>query len=210
VTGFVGFGDEAFEFYEGLRADNSKTYWMAHKHVYDEAVRAPMQALLDELAPKFDASVTLFRPYRDVRFSADKSPYKIAQGGYLSIASGIGFWMQLDADGVTTGGGFFAHDKEQTARYRASVDDDAVGDALAKLLAKLTKAGYEIGGSAVKTRPRGVSADHPRLDLMRHESLTVSREIPAGEPITVASIAAGWKRVKPLVDWALVHARSSS
>jgi uncharacterized protein (DUF2461 family) len=81
---FTGFRDEAFAFYDGLRADNSKTYWTAHKHVYDECVRGPMQALLDSLAPAFGGEATLFRPYRDVRFSADKSPYKTAQGGFVA------------------------------------------------------------------------------------------------------------------------------
>ena len=203
------FSDEAYEFYEGLRADNSKTYWTAHKHVYDDAVRAPMQALLDELAGRFGGEVVLFRPYRDVRFSADKSPYKTAQGGYVEIGAGLGYWIQLDADGVLVGGGFHAHDKAQTARFRASVDDETHGPALQKVLAKLTKSGYEIGGAAVKTRPRGVAADHPRLDLMRHESLTVHRQIPAGEPVTAAVIAADWTRVKPLVEWSRAHAATS-
>ena len=62
VPGFTGFGDDAFEFYEGLTADNSKTYWTAHKHVYETAVRAPMTALLDALAPVFDATPVIFRP----------------------------------------------------------------------------------------------------------------------------------------------------
>ena len=77
------FDDAAFAFYEGLRADNSKTYWTANKSVYERAVREPMRALLDDLAPVFDAEPALFRPYRDVRFSKDKSPYKTHQGGFL-------------------------------------------------------------------------------------------------------------------------------
>src|ERR1051325_11884594 len=74
---FRGWPAEALEFYEGLEADNSKTYWTAHKTVYDEKVHAPMLALLAELEPEFGAG-KIFRPYRDVRFSADKSPYKTA------------------------------------------------------------------------------------------------------------------------------------
>lgn len=201
---FAGFGDEVFEFYEGLRADNSKTYWTAHKHVYDDAVRAPLQALLDSLAARFGATPVLFRPYRDVRFSADKSPYKTAQAGVLEVASGLGYWVSIDADGVMVGAGFRTLDKAQTARYRASVDDDTLGGQLTKVIDKLAKAGFAVGGDAVKTRPRGVPADHPRLELMRHESLTVARRADPADIATAAfaaTLTAGWKRATPLVAW---------
>ena len=68
---FDGFPDEALVFYEGLEADNSKAYWTDHKAVYDGCVAAPMKALLEELTSFGEAK--LFRPYRDVRFSKDKS-----------------------------------------------------------------------------------------------------------------------------------------
>jgi uncharacterized protein (TIGR02453 family) len=195
------FGDEAFEFYEGLRADNSKTYWTAHKQIYDDFVRAPMQQLLDDLAARFDGEPKVFRPYRDVRFSADKSPYKTAQGGVVLVAPEIGYWVQVDAEGVAVGGGFFSRDRERVARYRAAVDLDAAGGALEKVLGKLAKAGFAKGEPSLRTRPRGVSADHPRLELMRHEHVTVSRHVEPGENIDADSVAADWKRVKPLVEW---------
>jgi len=212
TAGFSGFSDEAFEFYEGLLADNSKTYWLAHKQVYESQVRAPMQALFDALAPRFDGTPVLFRPYRDVRFSADKSPYKTGQGGFLEVEPGIGYWMQLDAEGIRVGGGFWPHDRAQVARYRAAVDADASGVALTKVVAKLTKAGYQVGGDAVRTRPRGVAADHPRLELMRHESLTVSRAVDVSEsasPKFGETLAADWKKVAPLVEWARANAAPS-
>jgi uncharacterized protein (DUF2461 family) len=72
---FCGWPAEALEFCEGLEADNSKAYWTAHKDVYETVVLSPMKAIPAELAPEFgDGKV--FRPNRDVRFSADKSPYK--------------------------------------------------------------------------------------------------------------------------------------
>jgi uncharacterized protein (TIGR02453 family) len=203
VPGFTGFGDDAFEFYEGLTADNSRTYWTAHKHVYDTAVRAPMTALLDGLAPVFDATPVIFRPYRDVRFSADKSPYKTAQGAFLEVEPGVGYWISVGADGVTVGGGFHAHDRAQVNRFRGAVDGTA-GAALEAVLAKLTKVGFEVGGAQVRTRPRGVPADHPRLDLMRHEYVTVGRHVDdaqSGSPGFVGVLTADWRRVAPLVEW---------
>ena len=76
---FRGWPAEAITFYEGLEADNSKTYWTANKDVYESAVVAPFRALSDEVAEMFGL-LRLFRPYRDVRFSKDKSPYKTGQG----------------------------------------------------------------------------------------------------------------------------------
>jgi uncharacterized protein (TIGR02453 family) len=192
------FGDEALEFYRGLEADNTKAYWTAHKDTYERAIRDPMRALLDELAPVFEAEPTLFRPYRDVRFSADKSPYKTHQGGVLHVTHGVGYWLQLDAEGVSVGGGFHAHDKDQTGRYRAAVDNPATGPELQRILRSLT--GYHVGGDQVATRPRGVPADHPRLDLMRRHFLSVSRPIPTDE-FSVAVARREWTRLRPLVDW---------
>jgi uncharacterized protein (TIGR02453 family) len=192
------FGAEALDFYRGLEADNTKAYWTARKDTYERAVRDPMRALLDELAPVFEAEPTMFRPYRDVRFSADKSPYKTHQGGFLAIGPGVGYWLQLDAEGVQLGGGFHADDKDQTARYRAAVDNPGTGQQLEAILMRLN--GFQIGGDQVATRPRGVPADHPRLDLMRRRFLTVSRPVPV-EELTVALVRREWTRLRPLIDW---------
>jgi uncharacterized protein (TIGR02453 family) len=200
------FTDAAFTFYEGLRADNSKAYWTAHKNVYEEAVRAPMREVLDALASEFGATPVLFRPYRDVRFSKDKSPYKTAQGGFLEVAPGVGYHLQVDADGVQVGGGFHAHDRDHTNRWRAAVDSPATGPALVELVASLEKTGFEIGGSQVRTRPRGVPADHPRLDLMRREFLTAARR---ADPATAATIRAGYEELRALVDWIVANAPPS-
>ena len=75
LMAFKGWPVEALEFYEGLEADNSKVYWTEHKDTYTTAVHGPMAALLSDLADEFGEG-RIFRPYRDVRFSADKSPYK--------------------------------------------------------------------------------------------------------------------------------------
>ncbi len=202
-TGFTGFPDAAFDFYEGLRADNSKTFWNRHKDTYETAVRQPLRALLDSLAGTFDGEPVLFRPYRDVRFSKDKAPYKTRQAGFLEVEPGVGYWIQVDAEGVHVGGGFHAQDRQQTAAFRAAVDADASGAALVALTGRLVKAGFELGGAQVKTRPRGVPADHPRLELMRYEYLTASRPVPhadSASPDFARTLTSHWNRIKPLVS----------
>lgn len=113
---FGGFTSEAFEFYEGLQADNSKSYWAAHRETYERHVREPMEELCAELEDEF-GPIKLFRPYRDLRFSKDKSPYKTHQGGHTSE----GFYLQLDADGLMVAGGMYAPTPEQLRRYREAV-----------------------------------------------------------------------------------------
>ena len=202
----TSFTDDAFNFYAGLITDNSKAYWEAHRATYEAAVREPMLAILERLAPEFDGAVKFFRPYRDVRFSADKSPYKTAQGGLVRLDGGAGYYVQVDAEGVSVGGGFYARDPAQTASYRAAVDDDRSGPQVAAIVAELVSAGYEERGDQLASRPRGVPADHPRLGLMRRKSLAVVRRPPESE-VDVAVVRREWTRIRPLVEWVHTHVR---
>ncbi len=74
---FRGWPADAFEFYRGLEVDNSKAYWQANKQRYEASVKEPFEALLSELDADY-GPFRMFRPYRDTRFSKDKSPYKTA------------------------------------------------------------------------------------------------------------------------------------
>lgn len=171
---FRGWPGEALDFYEGLSADNSKSYWTDHQAVYESAVRGPMVELLAELEPEFGPA-KIFRPYRDVRFSADKSPYKTNLGAWLES----GGYLQLSADGLAAGGGMYEMAPDQLDRYRRAVADERTGAELAGLIAAVERAGIEVRGrSTLKTAPRGYPRDHPRLDLLRHKGLITWREWP--------------------------------
>jgi uncharacterized protein (TIGR02453 family) len=202
---FGGFPPAAFEFYAGLQADNSKAYWTTHRGVYEDSVRAPLAALLDEMAEEFGGTVSVFRPYRDTRFSRDKSPYKTHQGGFVEVAPGTGYHLQVDAGGMLTGGGFHARDAAHTGAYRAAVTRTDSGERLASLVASLAQAGFDIEGEQVATRPRGVSPEHPRLSLVRRKWLTAARRYPPSPRLAEASAAAAvrsdWDRLRPLIDW---------
>src|SRR3954471_11143211 len=136
---FRGFPVEAVEFYEGLLADNSKTYWQAHKSTYDADVVAPMKELLADVASEFGGG-KIFRPYRDVRFSADKTPYKTHIGAILDS----GAYVQLNADGLAAGRGVWHLEGEQLSRFRTAVDDDSSGEELAEIVRVLDKDGVEV------------------------------------------------------------------
>ena len=166
---FGGWPTEAIDFFDGLEEDNSKPYWEANKHIYEEKVRGPMQELLHELQAEF-GPCKLFRPYRDVRFSKDKSPYK------TNIAATVGEagYVSLSAAGLGAGSGMYHMAPDQLERYRQSVcDDDRAGE-LDAVLDRLRGQGREIiAHDALKTAPKGYAKDHPRIDLLRLKGLTV-------------------------------------
>lgn len=173
---FRGWPAEALEFYEGLRADNSKLFWTAHKDVYDAQVHAPMEELLAELEDEFGTG-KIFRPYRDVRFSADKSPYKTAIGATLSG----GGYLQLSADGLAAGRGYYGMAPDQLRRYREVVAEEAGGAELEALVAQVVKHGIEVRSrERLKGAPRGWPKDHPRLELLRNKDLFAWRQWPVG------------------------------
>ena len=165
---FGGWPAEALEFYEGLEADNSKSYWTSHKAAYEDVVLRPMEALTELLAPEF-GEPKIFRPYRDIRFSADKTPYKTHIGATLGQTG----YVQFSADGLAAGAGMWQLDPARLARYRAAVAAETAGPELAAIIADLEKAGVEVHGhGTLKSAPRGYPPDHPRIDLLRHKGLT--------------------------------------
>ncbi|MEZ5096505.1 MAG: DUF2461 domain-containing protein [Nocardioides sp.] len=205
---FSGFPVAALDFYDDLEVDNTKSFWEAHKQVYADSVKAPMQALCGTLAAEF-GEAKIFRPYRDVRFSKDKTPYKTHQGAYVPVAPATGWYVQLSARGVMTGAGFYEADSARLGRFRDAIADDRTGPELGKLLAKLTRAGFEVGGDRLKTSPRGYAADHPRIELLRHRSLTVSHSVGFEPVVHTPELAdlvrRDWRATRPLLDWVVSH-----
>ena len=127
---FEGFPEAALDFYDDLELDNTKSFWQAHKAVYDEAVAAPMKALTAALEPEFGAA-KIFRPYRDVRFAKDKSPYKTHQGAYVATGPSTGYYVQIGAAGVMVGVGYYEASSARLAVIREAISDDAHGAQLA-------------------------------------------------------------------------------
>lgn len=203
---------DAIDFYEDLGVDNSRTWWQANKERYVASVRGPLTALLEELAGEF-GDPHVFRPHRDVRFSADKRPYKDHQGALCLTAAGMGYYVQVAADGLRIGGGYYLTGKDQLVRQRAAIDAPESGLTLAEIVAGLAAAGYELGGEQVATRPRGVPADHPRLELMRYKSLVAVSAL--GEPSWLSTpelvdqVAARWRDIRPFVEWLTLHVGAS-
>lgn len=206
---FRGWQAEALEFFEGLEAENSKPYWQRNKQVYDTLVRAPMEELLEELAPEW-GEWRIFRPYRDIRFSRDKSPYKTHMGAVI----GDGY-VQLSAGGLGAGCGMYEMARDQLDRYRKAVDEDGPGRELVALVEAARAVGLEvIAHDMLKTAPRGYPKDHPRIELLRHKGLITWREWPAGAWLGTRRakdrVEEFLQQSKPISDWLRRHVGPST
>ena len=153
---FEGFPPAAFAWFDGLEADNTKAYFTATRPVYERDVRGALTALLEELQERFGGEVRVFRQQRNLRFSADRTPYKTRTYGVLA---GPTLYAEVSARGLYAGTGYHGLDREQLERYRAAVLDDAAGPDLEARVAAVEAAGMDVAGpsltdGAARHRPR--------------------------------------------------------
>ena len=198
---FTGWKGDFRGFFLGLRLDNSKAYFEAHRKQYETQVKAPMLELLADLEPEFGPPHRVSRPNRDIRFSADKSPYKlniyadVERGGYVS----------LDADGLMVAGGRYMVDGDQLKRMREAVADERSGRRLVEVVAELRRKGYDIGGLELKRVPPPYPQDHPRGELLRHKRLIYYRRWPLAPWIATPAardrVAEAWRDGAALNAW---------
>ena len=197
---FEGWPEEALEFYEGLEADNSKAYWTEHKAVYEDKVLRPMTELVEELAAEFGEG-KIFRPYRDVRFSPDKSPYKT----HVAALIGTGY-VQLSAAGLAAGDGMYTMSPIQLGRYRQAVLSEQAGPELEKVIAAVERQGVSVSArGTLKTAPRGYPVDHQRIGLLRYKGIVAWQQWPVEswlETEAARDRVAGFLRTtRPLSSW---------
>ncbi len=206
---FEGFPVAALDFYDDLEMDNTKSFWTAHKEVYDAAVKRPMDALVAALEPEF-GKAKVFRPYRDVRFAKDKTPYKTHQGAFVPSGPSTGWYVQVGAPGVRVGVGFYEASPARLAAIRTAIAEERRGRQLARIIAKLRRDGWELGGDTLRTSPRGYDPGHPRIELLRHRSMTLGRSY-GFEPVIHTSelldlVRADWRAATPFVRWVTENA----
>ena len=220
---FVGFPRKGLGFLKELAANNDREWFEANKGVYREQVVEPAQAFVVALGrrlrriskgivydTRLNGSGSIFRIYRDTRFSPDKTPYKTHLGIYFwegarKMAS-PGYYVPIEPAGATLHGGHHIFSKEALAAYREAVADGKSGRELERILKKIRGiGGIEIAGEHYRRVPRGYDADHPRADLLRHRGLFTRQ--PAFKAKEVASpeivdlCYASCRRLAPLHRW---------
>jgi len=202
---FDGISFAALDFYEDLEADNSKAFWTAHRSIYDEQVKAPLQELAAELAEEF-GTAKFFRPFRDVRFAKDKTPYKTHQGVYFAESRR---YLQVSAAGLYASGGYYEMASDQVLRYRRAVTEELPGQSLLQSVKLAGKSKLEIRGDQLSRIPSGFAKDHPRQELLRHKSIWATREFGSPQWLQTAraktELVRAWRAMQPLIDWLDKH-----
>lgn len=221
IAPFTGFSKQTLAFLSALALNNEKAWFDAHRDDYQRLLVEPAKSFVVDMgraiakfAPKVHAEPkvngSISRINRDVRFSADKSPYKThldlwfwegAKRGFdLS-----GFYFRLEPTGLLLGAGIYRFEDEALARYRKAVLSPAKGKALEKAAAQVKSAGCELGGVGYKKVPRGLPEDHPRAELLKHRGLYAAVELPIskdlGSPKLVALCAGHYRTMLPLHRW---------
>ncbi len=209
--GFDGFHRDWAPFFRELKANNDKPFWEANKQRYLEHVRAPLEALAGELEGAFGPA-HFYRPYRDLRFSPDKRPYKAHIGvsfGSRGPSAVGGRYLQLDLGGLFAGGGAYILPPDNLAIYRRAVATEATGSELAAIVADLEVAGYDVEGETLTRVPRGYEADHPRGELLRRKGLYAGRSFEPADWFhtseVLTRVATVFADVEPLVSWFQRH-----
>lgn len=196
---FEGWKGDFQGFFIGLKLDNSKGYFEAHRRLYEQDVKAPMLALMRELEPEFGPG-KVFRINRDLRFSADKSPYKTNIAGDAER----GGYVHLDADGLYAARGWWMVTPGQLARYRAAVAGPA-GAELEEIVEELEAKGLTIGGEQLKRVPPPHPQDHPRGRLLRHKGIYAGKRFGIGPwlatPRAGEMVAEVWREAGALTGW---------
>ena len=202
---FTGIPFAALDFYEDLEADNSKPFWVAHKHIYDEQVKAPLTALAAELEQEFGPA-KFFRPYRDVRFAKDKTPYKDHQGVYFGETRR---YLHVSAAGMYASGGIYEMASDQVDRYRRAVDDDIASTMLETAIAAARKAKLIVNGQQLTRVPSGYDKQHQRAELLRYKSLYATRDFGCPEWLQTTKakteLIKAWRAMQQLIDWLDKH-----
>ena len=199
---FDGWKGDFVGFFRGLELDNSKRYFEAHRRQYEVDVRKPMEELVAELEPLLGGG-KIFRINRDIRFSADKSPYK------SNIAAVVGtIYIHLDAHQLFLGTGAHNPDTAWLRRYREAVARP-VGEELAHLVNRMRIDGINVGGNPLKTAPRTYPPDHPRIELLRWREVVAGRRFPI-EPWIATSgakdrVVETWEMMRPFAGWLTEH-----
>jgi len=179
------FTPELFAFLLELRYNNTRDWFTANKPRYEEVVKKPLLAFIEDFAsvlekinPQFEAtSRSMFRIHRDTRFSADKSPYKTAASAQFRHRLATrdvhmpGFYLHLEPDNCFLAAGMWMPEPENLARIRAAIArQDYRWTELRKKL--------EIGDEGkLKRPPKGYEADHPMIEDLKHRSFTASIDL---------------------------------
>jgi uncharacterized protein (TIGR02453 family) len=191
LTKFPGFPPDTLKFFRALKRNNDRDWFLPRKEIFESKARAPMfelvealNAQLAEFAPDYitDPKKAVYRIYRDVRFSADKSPYKTHLAAVFPKRSGDrgsspGFYFSVSPEGVGVAGGLYDPQPDQIVAVRNWLAENHAAfrkacQAPEKLMGKIT-------GDALQRVPKGFDPEHPAAELLKKKRWVFHTMLPA-------------------------------
>ena len=223
MAAFNGFSPKCIDFFTELSVNNNKVWFEEHRNDYQDYVLTPSQEFvaamgeeLKKLRPEIQAdprvNKSLFRIFRDVRFSRDKTPYKTHLAvwfweGPRPRMECPGFYLHLEPGLLMLGSGIYAFPRDILDSYRKAAADSRTGAALAKALKKVRDSGpYTVGGRHYKRTPRGFDPASPNADLLLHNGLYLSVDLPEAEAFSDGLVEFSlehFRNMTPLHEWLL-------
>jgi uncharacterized protein (TIGR02453 family) len=189
ATTFTGFSREGIQFLVDLAGHNERSWFQPRKAEYERLLKEPLESLCWDLAERFasrglplrsDPSRSPFRIYRDVRFSADKSPYKThisASFPWTGEGGGVGGYFHFQPGEMIAGGGMWHPEPTRLASWRREIVDhpeeirQALGDP------EFVETFGSVEGDSLKRVPTGFPADHPEVRLLKLKDVTFGRRL---------------------------------
>jgi len=215
---FPGFSAEAISFLRGLERNNKRDWFQPRKHIYEEHVRAPLEALVNainaefaEFAPRYVTPVkkAIFRIYRDTRFSKDKRPYKthVAATFYLqnlSKAAGPCFYFHFTPKELLVFAGVYMPEREELLAIRNLLGERHQEFRQLLRANPLRKLMGEMQGAQLSRVPKGFDADHPAGDLIRQKQWFLESTLGGSvvnSPRMLSEIASRFRAAMPMVEF---------
>lgn len=209
---------ELFTFFRQLKRNNRREWFVKHKRRYEERVRSPLQELVSGLGPELarinphfvadsrPSGGSLFRIYRDVRFSKDKSPYKTSAGLRFPHEDrrnvhAPGYYIHLEPGSVFAGGGIWHPEPRALRQVRDAIVDDPRAWKRA-LGGKAFRAKCALGGDVLTRAPKGYDPDHPLIDDLKRKDFIAY--VPFTEEQAVSSsfqrqVVEAFRAMKPFM-----------
>ena len=219
---FNGFSPETLQFFSDLTANNHKAWFDSHRKEYDGFVMEPARELvvalgdhLRQLAPNVVAdprvNKSIFRIYRDTRFSKDKTPYKTHLALWFPVNLGgakfdhPGYYFHLGPGNLMLGAGIHGFSKPLLMAYRDAVIDPKLGPALESAIKTVAKKGYGVGEKTYKRTPRGYDPDHKLAEFLLYSGVTTGINLGIPDVLMSADLVAfcftRFNDMTPIVNW---------
>ncbi len=217
---FSGFKPTFFRFFREIKKNNNREWFLENKSRYQQDVVAPMlafitamQAPLTTIAPRYRAiskqmGGSMFRIYRDARFSKNKQPYKEHAAFHFrhelgKDAHAPGYYLHLETNKIIFGAGIWLPPPKHLAAIRETIMDSPAAWAQVKADPRIEKYGG-VQGAGLKTAPRGIAKDHPQIADLRRKSFFLMQEVKpaiAQNADFVDLVASAYKDCEPLMEF---------